>query len=370
VRILVAGLTGQLGHGVVEACAGDVELVAVVRPSPRSTGAERARRAFGSTPLAGRTVEGDVTSPLWRLDERTRAELADRVDAVVNVTGQVDWTAPDSALLAVNAHGALNGLLLARDLLRRGGRCRLYCVAGSVYTAGARTGPVPEERHGPDGRRTRYEHSKWVGEELVLERGGEPRVLVARLGGLIGSTSSGATTRRSSLYLLADELTRLPAGLLPSFGAGRADMLPRDQAGALLLRAIGAAVDDRDAPAIVHVCAGEHAPRTDALLELAHSLDAEGRLPHVRRLPLPPAAMRWASENAERWLDLPRERGGALTGMRYLALDRVFERDRLAALVGPEHLPAPGAELIARLAFDLPAPQAHPARGVIARFSR
>ena len=56
-------------------------------------------------------------------------------------------------------------------------------------------------------------------------------------------------------------------------------------------------------PEIVHVCAGDGAPRTDALVEVAQSLDGTGKLAGVRRLPLPPRAIIWASQNADRFVE-------------------------------------------------------------------
>jgi thioester reductase-like protein len=365
-RLLVAGLTGQLGHGLVEVAAdAGAEIVPLVRPLPRRAAGERVARAFGDAELAARTLAGDVGEPFWRLDAGALDRLAPEVDAVVDLAGEVDWTARDGALFRTNVTGALHGLAIARALHARGGRCRLYCLASSVYVAGARRGRIPEARLGADATRTRYEQTKWHGERSVLDASDGvadgPRALVARVGGLVGSSSTGATLRRNSLYLLADEWDRLPGGLLPRFGDGRVDMLPRDVAAALLLRAVRAAVDAGEAaPEVVHVCAGESAPRTDAVLEVAASLDAGARLRRVRRVPVPERALVAASLHAGRFLALSRPRGNAVVGVRYLTIERIFERDRLAALVGGE-LPAASAEQIARLAFGLEPAAARPA---------
>jgi len=374
VRLLVAGLTGQLGHGLVEAAErADVELVPLVRPTARRRAADRVTRLFGPGALGDRTLEGDVTQPLWGLDESRLPELAAELDGVLDLAAEVDWTAGDEALFTTNVLGATHGLELARRLSAAGGRCRLFCLASSVHVAGARTGQVPEQRLGPDGSRTRYEQSKWEAEEAVLHPGrepGAPRVLVARIGGLIGSSETGATVRRNSLYMLADEWDRARGGVIPAFGRGRVDMLPRDVAGQLLLRAArGALEESAPVPEIVHVCAGEAAPRTDAVIEIARSLDATGRLAPKRRIPLPAPALAWVTQNAERFLPLSRRDGNALVGTRYLALDRTFERNALAALVGDD-LPAPAAEEIARLTFEVGPPPVRPLpAGSLARYA-
>jgi len=359
VRLLVAGLTGQLGQGLLEAAEGtDAELVPVIRATARRSATDRARSVFGRGPLSERTVEGDVTQPSWGLGDDVLDELASGIDAVLNLAGEVDWTATDRSLFTTNVVGAAGGLECARTLYRRGSRCRAYCLASSVHVAGGLTGRVPEARLGSDGKRTRYEHSKWPAEELVLDGASKhdaPAVVVARIGGLIGNSVTGATARRNSLYLLADEWRRLPGRVMPSFGAGRVDALPRDAAGRLVLRTVAAALAD-SAPEVVHVCAGEAAPRTDALVALARSMDVTGRLGGAVPLPVPSRALVWASQNAERFVDMSRPRGNALAGLRYLLLDRMFERDRLATAVGTD-LPAPSLEQLARLLFELPTPE-------------
>jgi len=59
-----------------------------------------------------------------------------------------------------------------------------------------------------------------------------------------------------------------------------------------------------------------------------------------------------------------------LIGLRYLSLDRIFERSRLAALV-PGPLPEVGIEALVRSAFELPAAHAVPDEGTLtlARFA-
>jgi hypothetical protein len=64
----------------------------------------------------------------------------------------------------------------------------------------------------------------------------------------------------------------------------------------------------------------------------------------------------WLSANAERFLPLSQAWRNSIIGLRYIGLDRVMERGRLAELAaGP--LPEPSTELLARLLFDLPEPQ-------------
>lgn len=369
----MAGATGQLGAGVVEAAADlGCELVPVVRSLHGRRPAERLERLFGDRPgLRAAAIAGDVTLPRWGLDEHLD-RLAAEVDAVLNVAAETNWAAPARRMAAVNVLGAINGRRLASALAKRHPRCAAYCHASSVFVAGGRTGLVPENRFGPDAYRTPYEHSKWLAEDALLSdpADGGPPLAIARMGGLLGNSKTGATARRHSLYLLADRLDRLPGGVLPLDPKGRVDMLPREQAGAALLRFVASAVRLASGePLIVHVCAGESAPTTRSLFDTVRALDVHGRVSRVRLLPLPGEASLVAANQLGRFHALPSRWRNAITGLRYLTLDRVFERERLARLLGGR-VPSPPVESIARLAFGLePAPGSRNSFDVLARFA-
>ena len=212
--------------------------------------------------------------------------------------------------------------------------------------------------------RTAYELSKWLGETALLQRAAReegPALCIARIGGLVGSSVSGATHRRNSLYLLADHFDDLPLGLLPVSRGGRVDMLHRDVAAGLLLEGLQALhAAPPDDPEILHVCAGESAPLTEVVLGALESVDIAHRRARPRTVRVPTAAVLAASEQLRRYRDVPRSWHNVLIGLRYLSLDRVFERSRLAALV-PGPLPTIAIEELVRSAFELPAPEALPA---------
>lgn len=365
-RFLVAGVTGQLGAGVVEALPQTGhDAVALARAIGARSAQQRVARAHrGAASIAG-VVSGDVTLPRWGLSDADVRALAPEVDGVLDLAAETDWSAPRRRLHAVNFLGALHGLDVARALHDAGGgRCRLYCYASSIHAAGGRRGSIPEAPFGPDGARTAYERTKWLAETALIEsaRDGGPRVAVARVGGLVGSSTTGATAKRNSLYLLGKYWERLPGGVLPLAPGGRVDMLPRDVAAAVLLRFAAACADDRDrGPAIVHVAAGEAAPETAALLAVARSLDAGGRLGRARVVTVPETWIARAAENAHRLLPLEAGWRNALLGLRYVSFDRTFERARLASYVDAP-LPAPSIEQLARLAMDLPETPVPPAR--------
>ncbi len=365
-RLLISGITGQLGIALAELCRDtEVELIPVVR------GQRHGRMPLGRShpELADGAVLGDVRSARWGLSDPSIDRLAGTVDALVNLAGQTNWAGSGRDLYAVNVLGARNGAELAGLLARRGDRPVPYCYASSIFVAGGRLGVVPETVSGPDGHRTAYEHSKWTAErELVAAcrgaRHGEPDLLIARVGALLGDSRTGATLRRNSLYLLAERWDDLPGRVLPVMSGARVDALPRDHAAACLLQAVGVLVrrargeGSGGAPAgeplIVHLSSGEQAPTTAALLEAARSISPQRFQRWVRLLPVSAAQVLWLSANAERHLPLSQAWRNSAIGLRYVGLDRVMDRTRLASLV--EDLPSPGTELLARLLFDLTDP--------------
>lgn len=365
-RLLVSGITGQLGIALAESCRDtEVELVAVVR------GQRTGRMPLGRShpELVESAVPGDVTAARWGLSDPTIDRLAGTVDAVVNLAGQTNWAGSGRDLYAVNVLGARYGAELAAELARGGGRPVPYCYASSIFVAGGRLGVVPETVSGPDGHRTAYEHSKWTAErELVATcrgaRHGEPDLLIARVAALLGDSRTGATLRRNSLYLLAERWDDLPGRLLPVMPGARVDAVPRDHAAACLLQAVRALVrrargeisgaEPAGDPLIVHLSSGEQAPTTAALLEAARSISPHRFARWVRLLPVSAAQVLWLSANAERHLPLNQAWRNSAIGLRYVGLDRVMDRTRLAGLV--DDLPAPGTELLAQLLFDLADP--------------
>lgn len=360
-RLLVAGITGQLGAGIVETCdRALVDCVALARPIATRGAGARLRSAFPDRPdLADNAVEGDVTRGNWGLDAATIRRLAVDVDGVLNVAGATNWAGDRRQLNAVNVIGATHGYQLAQALGEAAGSRKLYCYASSIHAAGGAQGSLPEFPFGRHENRTAYELSKWLGETSLLERaardaGDGPALCIARVGGLVGNSVTGATRRRNSLYMLADRLEDLPLGLLPLSRGGRVDMLHRDVAAGLLLDALlQLHAAPPDAPEIVHVCAGESAPLTEAVFSALDSIDLAHRRRRPRTFRIPTGALLATSEQLRRYHDVPQRWNNMLIGLRYLSLDRIFERARLAALL-PRPLPTIAIEDLVRSAFELP----------------
>lgn len=368
--LLVAGFSGQLGAGLVEA-ARNQELVPLVRPIRARGARARVERLHpGREDLAEATETGDVTEPLWGLDDTALDRLAERVDGVLNVAAETNWAAARRQLHRVNVLGAAHGADVAAELARRRSEPVQYIYAGSIHAAGDRDGWIGERPFEPNAGRTPYEQSKWLAERTLLSpvaRSEGVRVRIARVGGIVGNSETGATAKRNSLYMLPDRWDDMPGRFLPISPRGRVDMMPRDRVGEMLLDYARSTPDGDEE--IVHVCAGESAPTVEALLDSVRSLDLTGARSRPRTVPVSPRPLVWASQHLERFHKLSITWRNALTGVRYLAFERLFERDRLAGALGSRP-PTTSAEQLARLAFELPARAPEPWRGdlSLARF--
>jgi nucleoside-diphosphate-sugar epimerase len=349
-RVLVAGATGQVGQGLLEACA------EAGADAPSVVALVRRRQRASLT--ASEQVVGDVGVPQWGVSDGELAALGE-IDAVLNLAGVTDWTAGHATLDGINVLGAVHGMAVAERLGQLRGAPVPYLSASSVFVAGLQDGNVPEEPLPAETDRTPYELSKWYAERAVsarAARSGHP-VLVARIGGAVGNSRTGRTTRRSSLYQLvsARDDKRLP--VLPTRPGARVDTLPRNILGATLLRLLGHGRRQGFAAwhggMTVQVAAGEQAPTLAAMLTQLDALDEGSRYRVPVPLPVPAGVLTAVTRVGTRYVRWSRQAGNRLQGLRYVAVDRIFERSRLAALTGG-WLPAAELDTILRVTFDLP----------------
>ena len=132
-------------------------------------------------------------------------------------------------------------------------------------------------------------------------------------------------------------------------------MMHRDVAAELLLDALlRLHAEPPERPEIIHVCAGESAPLTEAVFRALDSVDHAHRRRRPRTFRIPTGAVLATSEQLRRYHDVPRKWNNLLIGLRYLSLDRIFERSRLAALL-ERPLPTIAIEDLVRSAFEIPA---------------
>jgi long-chain acyl-CoA synthetase len=111
-------------------------------------------------------IAGDVIQPFCGLDPDLRDSLRGNVDAVINVSGVVDFDPPLDEALEVNAFGVKNLAALARDL----GNLPLLHTS-TCFVAGSRTGYVPESdpRDFPFPRADELEKSHWDPDREIAE---------------------------------------------------------------------------------------------------------------------------------------------------------------------------------------------------------
>ena len=115
-------------------------------------------------------VDGDVGLPLCGLAESLITEWRDRIDAVVNIAGVVDFNPPLDEALDTNAFGAQNLLALCRALGPEGAPVRLMHTS-TCYVVGNRDGKIQEDdfERFPFPRAGELEPSLWDPEREIAD---------------------------------------------------------------------------------------------------------------------------------------------------------------------------------------------------------
>ncbi|MGW6625960.1 SDR family oxidoreductase [Nocardia sp. NPDC055002] len=349
---IVAGLSGQVGQGLLEAVTGFGEQSAVVSAIVR----RRRRSNLDSPNVVVDQHIGDVTLPFWGLD--VDAEQSNDVDVVVNLAGIVDWTASQAEMNRVNYLGAVNGLRLAEALSEKHGRTVPYVYASTTYVAGTSSGLIAESLHPADPDRSVYELSKWYAEQTLISEArstGHP-VLVARIGGVIGSSITDETVRKSSLYQLVASLRQAEWRYLPVRSGGRVDILPRNIIGEGLLRLISAGAERNFEPwrggRLVHLCAGDRAPTLEALFSVLKAMDCDQVYSVPKLIAVNDGTLRLAENIVLKYMRWDREKGNRLFGLRYVSIDRIFETTNLTELTDGWY-PEMSLDDIVRITFGL-----------------
>jgi len=165
-RIAVTGATGFLGTAILERllrCAPGCQVVPIVRPTRRSSAAERVTREIlrndcfdtlrtelgaGFDPEMEHrvtTIAGDVTTDGLGLDEEARHILAS-CDVVIHSAATVSFDAPLDSAVEVNLLGPLRvaRAVLASRQTSTSDRPPSFIAVSTAYVAGARRGEAPE----------------------------------------------------------------------------------------------------------------------------------------------------------------------------------------------------------------------------------
>ncbi len=161
-ELLITGFTGFLGkvlvvhlllevpsvrriHVLIRGQKGKGALDRFTRIASTSPAFRPLRERFGDDlgAFLGSRIEvheGDVSDPLFGLNETTIKMLAPRLDAIVHVAGLTDFAADPRQALEVNVEGALH----AADLASRCDHAVLIHTS-TCYVVGTKNGVIPEE---------------------------------------------------------------------------------------------------------------------------------------------------------------------------------------------------------------------------------
>jgi nucleoside-diphosphate-sugar epimerase len=312
----MSGATGFLGVALLREIARRGQpVLALIR------GRDHASRAAGLARRSGAVVEsvcGDVRRPRWGLTEEQVAELVGRVRVVLNVAGDVSWSAPWARLAGTNIDGATHAAELAIALGAK------LVHAGSLfvgYDYGAQVDEVLlEERE----HLTKYERAKLRGEWSVatLTRRADLPAFIARIPGLSGDLDPVPDSGDNGARKVP--LTRLVTSghwpVLPYATGARLDVCPRDLVAARVVELFDA--DPVTVPEVRNIGQGAGAPIIEAVIrEAAVASEREPRA-FPRPVRLPASWLKAVSRQADRLDESPKN--AAAIGLRYFASRTVY----------------------------------------------
>jgi nucleoside-diphosphate-sugar epimerase len=358
-KLFVSGGTGTLGSAFAMAAAerGHEVVLGVrgrgrVRADRRSVIMPKPRRE------AMKVVSIDVSLPLWGVEEAIGEVLAD-IDVVVNCAGVTDWAASWRELHAANVMGPIEAVRLANAIADVSRRPIAVVHIGSASAAAPdSSGLVPEGLRPLSPHASSYERSKWAGERAFLQKDlSALQRIVVRVPMLVSADAHDKWPRRQGLSALI-ELADRGWRLLPCNPTARVDALPRDIAANCIIDVIE---NQTEAPsrAVYHAVLGETAPSMRTVIEALNDLRRSQGLPRLLAVPVPARALTDWSASLDRLVRLPRRSRNRLIGLRYVADERIFARDRFAALVGTAHVPALTAIDIASRVHRAPTMASH-----------
>lgn len=268
-RVLVTGATGKIGNALTtELLERGDHVVALVRDPSRSSGL-----LSSDVEIA----EGDVTDP-----ESLRFAAAG-VEAVVNCMGVFEqWTAEPDLFNRVNAHGARNVAVAAREA---GARRLVHTSTFDVFHA-ERGGTVSETRVADYEKGTPYERSKQLAERLILAEAaaadGGLEVVMVNPAAILGPGPWAAGG-------IDDTISELLRGRMPFAPPGGMSMTWVGDAADAHIAAL-----ERGAPGERYLVTGGYASVRD-ICRVAVEEAGRGRVP----LPLPERAARAISRGGE-----------------------------------------------------------------------
>ena len=344
--VLVTGGTGFLGTQVCLHLLQDTDMsiVAIVRASDHEAAELRLRRAWYDWPeleaQVGERVKGlaaDISAERLGLTEEEYGGLVTTLTHIIHSAADMRLDGPIEELRRTNVGGVRNILALARAVHADHGLVRLGHVS-TTYVAGSRKGKVPEADLKDDwGFSSRYELSKFEGEQLIKEAKEELPISVFRPGLVVGDSRTGAIKTFNTIYYpLKLYLTRRMRWF-PARASLKVNMIPVDYVAEAVTKLM---LDDRAEGLNFHLTAPwEDLPSAKELLNFVREwAEAEHRLKLPKALFFPiTTGLTKGRYKAQQVIT--RERTGIFEALRtlapYFSERRRFQRDNVDRLVGP-----------------------------------
>lgn len=309
--VLMSGATGFLGLALLRQL--DEPVVAVIRGRDfESRGRSLARRSG----IEIEAVNGEISRPDWGLSEETIAGLRGRVRAVVNVAGDVAWSAPWSRLAATNIDGAGHGAMLAHKLGVR------LVHAGSLYVGYESGDEVGEVLLTEQEKLTKYERSKLRGEWAIARaaRAYDIPVAIARIPALSGDLDPVSGDDGSKKVPLARLITSGWWPILPYASGARLDVCPRDLVAAKLVELLEQ--PPADLVSVHNIGSAAAAPFVESFIREAVVAAEREPTSFPRPVRMPAKWLKAVSRQADRLEEHPKN--AAAIGLRYFASPTVY----------------------------------------------
>ncbi len=320
-----------------------MSIVAFVRADDHEMAEQRLRRSWYDWPEleaeVGKRVRGlaaDISAERFALTQEEYAGLVGTVTHIIHSAADMRLDGPMEELRRTNVGGVRNMLELARAVHADHGLTRFSHVS-TAYVAGSRKGKVPErDLRGEYGFSSRYEVSKFEGEQLVKEAKKELPISVFRPGLVVGDSRTGEIKTFNTIYYplklyLTGRMRWFPAR--PSL---KVNLIPVDYVAEAVTKLT---LDPRAEGLNFHLTAPwEDLPSAKELITFVRQWAREEhhlRLPRPIFVPLPPGLSRSRYKAQQ---VITRDRTGWLEALMtlapYFSERRRFQRDNVDRLLG------------------------------------
>lgn len=233
-KILLTGLTGNIGHEIARQLAGH-EVLAWVRE-------------VSSAPVMAHV----------KLLREEDLQTARDCEVIIHCAASTTFNAPLETLREANVS-------MTQTLLDFAGGCpklKRFVHVSTACVCGIDGGLIPEASLPEPGAFVNaYEQSKWEAEQRVLAS--SLPVCIARLSIVAGSETDGSVRRRGALHHLLFWLWKGLIPMMPGTADTPVDMISTEHAA----RGVVSAALAGSAPPVIHVCAGGRAPRLGELIQ-------------------------------------------------------------------------------------------------------